>query len=192
MGCWRVLLPEKGQADATGTVGWDVWHMPDLVCDTEHGLICSLLCFPHLRLASCLPPYFPILALSREVHLARLAVGGLPTSAVFRGTLALVPPCKSCTLITGQHSRDWPRSSALNGLSDNAAGGWGSCIFFFFPFGLSHLLSNCWAPCVVNRTTGLFSDLVIQLLNHTDPSFYPFPEVFITCYTVPEIAKVIK
>lgn len=52
-------------------------------------------------------------------------------------------------------------------------------LVFFFPFGLSHLLFNYWAPCVVNHINGLFSDLVIQSLNHIDPLFYPFPEVFI-------------
>lgn len=182
-------LSGKGRADVAGDSG-----VGSLMCDRS-GLWCgvwlpvSLLCFP-CYLVSCLPPYFPIIALSRRVHREHLAAGG-SLASVPRRSLALVPFCKLCTPVTGQHSRDWPRRSVLNSVSEKTIGGWGSCTFFLFLFGLRQLLSNYWAPCALNHATGLFSELVIQSLNHTDPPFYPLSDVFINLLPVPETAKVI-
>lgn len=182
-------LSEKGQGDVTGDSG-----VGSLMCDRSGlwysmWLPVSLLCFP-CYLVSCLPPYFPITPLSCRAHLEHLAAHGslVPVS---RRSLALVPFCKLCTPVTGQHSRDWPRRSVLNSVSEKTIAGWGSCTFFLFLFGFRHLLSNYWAPCVPNHTSGLCSELVIQSLSHTDPPFYPLSDVFINLLPVPETAKII-
>lgn len=149
----------------------------------------SLSCFPSY-LVSCLSPYFLIISLSCRVHLEHLAARGLLVPVPKR-SLALLSFYKLFTPVTGQHSRDCPRRPVLNSVSEETIGRWGSCTFFLFLFGFRHLLSNYWAPCAPNHTTGLFSGLVIQSLSHTDLPFYPLSDVFINLLPVPETAKII-
>lgn len=153
---------------------WHVWSVTQSV--TSFVPYCVFPAFVSLHASLHISPY--LLHPARLTLRLWLLVGCWPPLSL-EEPLLLYLFVNRAHPFPGQHSRDWPGSLALNGLSDKAAGGWGSCIFPCFPFDLSHLLSNYWAPCVVNHATGLFSDLVIQFLNHTDPPFYPSPDVFI-------------